>query len=115
MAKERDPSAECCKCPIYCLIEHLSKKWVMHILRELTDHKKLRFCEIIEELPEINSRILSERLSELEAEGLVRRTIQDTKPVCVHYEITEKGMDLKKIFDTFGTWHEKWGERPVAA
>ncbi len=81
----------------------------MLILRAFTEEKKLRFSDISDRLPDINSRILSERLGELEAEGLIVRTVEDTKPVTISYTITAKGMDLKKIFDGFVSWSKKWG------
>lgn len=81
----------------------------MLILRAFTEKKTLRFSEICDVLPEINSRILSERLGELEMEGLITRTVEDTKPVSISYAITSKGMDLQKIFDGFMSWGKKWG------
>ena len=82
----------------------------MLILRAFTHQKKLRFSEICEALPEINSRILSERLGELEAEGMITREVEDTKPVSSSYVITPKGMDLQKVFDGFVAWGKKWGK-----
>ena len=101
--------ASCDKdCPTYRICDVLSKKWIMHILVAFTTNKTLRFSEIEQMLPDINSRMLSERLSELEEEGIVTRTVQDSKPILVSYDITEKGMDLKKIFDVFAGWDKKW-------
>lgn len=95
-------------CPIYRIIEKMSRKWTMLILRSFTVKKRLRFTELLDSLPEINSRILSERLSEMEEEGLITRTVEDGKPVVISYEITPKGMDLRKLFHTFVEWSDKW-------
>jgi len=100
-----------CDCPIYGIIDFCSKKWAMHILRSIADTKKMRFCEIKESLPEINSRILSERLTELEVEGLIERTVTDGKPICIEYSITNKGADLQTVFSGFCKWGKKWGNR----
>ena len=97
-----------CACPTYRIIERLSKKWSLLIIRSLTERKRMRFSEIAEFLPEINSRILSERLSELEEEGLIRRTVEGSKPITISYEITEKGMDLRRVFVAFISWAKKW-------
>lgn len=107
---DKSKSSSCC-CPVYCIIETLSKKWVLLILRTIAEKKKLRFSEIKQELPEINSRILSERLSELEEENIIKRVVQDTKPITISYEITDKGADLKQIFECFVKWAKKWGEK----
>ena len=83
----------------------------MHILRCIADHKTMRFSEIKEEIPEINSRILSERLGELEEEGLIDRTVIDEKPICIEYTITEKGADMRNIFRCFCKFGQKWGKK----
>jgi len=83
----------------------------MHILRTIAEHKKIRFSQIKKDLPDINSRILSERLSELEEDKLITRIVKSSKPIVIEYEITEKGADLKKVFSAFCKWGEKWGEK----
>ena len=96
---------------MYRSIEKLCKKWTIHILRSMSEQKRMRFSEVMDALPEINSRILSERLSELEEEGMIERTIQNTKPITIEYSITEKGQDFKKVLDAFCTWAKKWEKR----
>ena len=108
-------TSQSCACPIYRIIEKLSKKWSMLILRSLNAHKHMRFSEILETLPQLNSRILSERLTEMENEGLVHRTVEDSKPILIRYHITPKGMDLGKVFDNFVAWSKKWGTDEAAA
>ncbi len=103
---KKKPSS--CDCPIYGIIDFCSKKWAMHILRCVADENSMRFCEIKEALPEINSRILSERLTELEEEGLIKRKVTDGKPICIEYSITEKGSDLQSVFKGFCKWGQKW-------
>lgn len=104
--KHTTEEAPCC--PINRLIEKVCKKWTMLILRTLTERKRLRFGELLEALPDINSRILSERLGELEAEGLISRTVEQAKPITVTYEVTEKGLDLRRVFGCFSQWAKKW-------
>ena len=80
------------------------------MLRALADAKKLRFSDFQEILPEINSRMLSERLGELEQEGLVERKVLETKPISIEYSITDKGKDLRKVFKGFCDWAKKWDD-----
>lgn len=96
-------------CPIYCIIEKLSKKWSLLILGTFMKGKRLRFSEIIESLPKLNSRILSRRLGELEQEGLIVRTVSQTKPTMISYEITKKGMALQEVFEYYADWAKTWG------
>lgn len=63
----------------------------------------------MEALPELNTRILSERLTEFEKEGLITRSVKHTKPITISYEITKKGMALQSVFDSFVVWCKKWG------
>ncbi|ALM10144.1 MAG TPA: transcriptional regulator [Candidatus Peribacter riflensis] len=106
MKPPRNPRSSC---PISCVIEKLSKKWNLLILESFRKGKKLRFSEIIEELPTINSRILSQRLTELEREGLIVRTVAQAKPITISYVITEKGMALQDIFEHYAVWVRTWG------
>lgn len=102
------PKSSSEQCPVYGIIEFCSKKWAMHILRAIGDQKTMRFCAIKEALPEINSRILSERLTELEERGFIDRVVTGDKPICIEYNITEKGADLRSVFSCFCKFGEKW-------
>lgn len=96
-------------CPIECVIEKLSKKWSLLILGSFMQGEKLRFSEIIHSLPKLNTRILSQRLSELEQEGLIVRTVTQTKPTTIFYQITNKGMALQQVVGHYADWVKKWG------
>ncbi|MDD4628146.1 MAG: helix-turn-helix domain-containing protein [Candidatus Peribacteraceae bacterium] len=96
-------------CPIYCVIEKLSKKWSLLILGSFMKGKKLRFKEIIDSLPKLNTRILSQRLTELEQEGLIERSVTQTRPITISYEITRKGLALQKVFEHYADWAKTWG------
>ena len=95
-------------CPEQKIIDTLSKKWNLLILRFMEKEKTMRYCNLQEAIPDINSRMLSERLTELEEEGFIERIVKETKPICIEYKITEKGKDLRKIFDCFCQWTKKW-------
>ncbi|HLN61382.1 MAG TPA: helix-turn-helix domain-containing protein [Symbiobacteriaceae bacterium] len=95
-------------CPRYeKAFEVLGKKWTGLLLRILMGGPK-RFGEFRVQVPELSDRLLSERLKELEDEGIVRRIVYDTKPVLIEYELTEKGRSLEPVVQAVGTWAEKW-------
>ena len=95
-------------CPRYeKAFEVLGKKWTGLLLRILMGGPK-RFGEFRVQVPELSDRLLSERLKELEDEGIVRRIVYDTKPVLIEYELTEKGRSLEPVVHAVGAWAEKW-------
>ncbi len=100
-----------CECPSYKLIETISRKWVLMIIKTMCEHHKMRFSDIQKCLPDINSRILSARLSELEKEGFLDRVVEDSKPIAISYELTQKALDLKKVFHVFMDWAKKWAHK----
>ena len=71
--------------------------------------KKLRFKEIIDALPKLNTRILSQRLTEMEQEGLIVRSVTQTKPITISYEISRKGLALQEVFEHYADWVKTWG------
>lgn len=71
----------------------------------------MRFTDIKEALPDINSRMLSERLSDLEEQGMLDRSVQNTKPITIEYTITEKGKDFDAVLDAICTWACKWKDK----
>lgn len=69
-------------------------KWTVELIVVLAQGSVLRFNEIRDQLPGISGRTLSQRLKELEEQGLVARTIHDERPVRIEYSLTKKGMDV---------------------
>ncbi|PYI50681.1 winged helix-turn-helix transcriptional regulator [Paenibacillus flagellatus] len=92
-------------------IDLLSKRWTALIVFRLLDGPQ-RFVGIAGSLPNLSGKVLSERLRELEAEGLVRRDVYPETPVRIEYSLTEKGRDLAPLFDNIGRWAAKWIELP---
>ncbi|MCM3357589.1 MULTISPECIES: helix-turn-helix domain-containing protein [unclassified Psychrobacillus] len=87
-------------------MELLGKRWTTLIIYQLLDGSK-RFNEIESSLP-ISGRLLSERLKELEREGIVQRTLFSEVPVRVEYNLTDKGMALKEVITGIETWSKDW-------
>jgi DNA-binding HxlR family transcriptional regulator len=95
-------------CPRYeKAFEVLGKKWTGLILRILMGGPK-RFTEFRGQVPEVSDRLLSERLKELEDEGIVRRVVYNTKPVLIEYELTDKGRALEAVVAAVQAWAEAW-------
>lgn len=84
----------------------IGKRWVGLILYELLDGPQ-RFNQMQSDLP-ISGRLLSERLKELEKEGIVTRHVYTEIPVRVEYSLTEKGMNLKDTIDEIEKWSKEW-------
>lgn len=72
-------------------------KWTVEIIIVLGQHETLRFHELKEGLASISSRTLTQRLRDLEAQGLVRRKLYDEMPVRVEYSLTRKGLDVAAL------------------
>lgn len=69
-------------------------KWTVEVIIVLSQAPTLRFNEIRERLSGISSRTLSQRLKELEDQGLVARKVYDERPVRIEYSLTRKGLDV---------------------
>ncbi len=95
-------------CPRYHrAIELVGKRWTGCILRMLMDGPR-RFSEILEAVPGLYDRLLSERLKELETEGIVKRRVYPETPVRIEYELTEKGRDLDRLVVEVHRWADRW-------
>src|SRR5262245_26224792 len=103
-------------CPNYQhAIELLGKRWTGLIIMILME-KPLRFNEMAEQLAVVSDRMLSERLKELETEGVIERRVYPETPVRVEYRLTEKGCALQPVVEAIGEWSHRWIEvAPVAA
>ena len=84
----------------------IGKRWTGLILYQLLDGSQ-RFNEIESALP-VSGRLLSERLKELEKEGLVERKVYSEVPVRVEYSLTEKGQALEDAIRNIESWATGW-------
>jgi DNA-binding HxlR family transcriptional regulator len=84
-------------------LEVLNGKWKLPIIGALLFGKK-RFTELERGIPNITARMLSKELKDLEASGLINRTVYDTTPVTVEYELTRSGKDLTQVLDSMVSW-----------
>lgn len=99
-------------CPRYeAAAELLGKRWTGLILRVLLDGPQ-RFSQIVCAVEGMSERMLSERLKELESEGVVERRVLPEPPVRVEYRLTTKGQALNEVVGAIGRWAEKWVDVP---
>ncbi len=78
-------------------INFITKKWILEIIWELETYKGSNFNELKRAIKGISSRILSIRLKELEKTGIISRTVQDTHPPKVLYQLSEKGKGFVEL------------------
>lgn len=84
----------------------INGKWKLPIIGSMLFGKK-RFNQLEREIPKISPRMLSKVLKELELNGIIKRTVHDTTPVTVEYELTTSGESLKMVLDVMVEWgHE---------
>jgi DNA-binding HxlR family transcriptional regulator len=96
-------------CPYYHeAIELIGRRWTGAIVGVLIHRQTLRFGEIAEAVPELSDRLLSERMKELEARGVVRRTVRPGRPVRVEYALTEMGQELAPAVHELERWARRW-------
>ena len=101
------PSAKPC-CNLYHqAVELVGKRWTGAILLVLMDGP-LRFSEIRGAVDDLSDRLLSERLKELESEGMVERRVIDGAPVRVEYALTDKGRSLEPAVRALKAWANDW-------
>src|SRR5215212_834934 len=94
--------APCCSL-YHRAIELVGKRWTGAILLVLMDGP-LHFSGIRQLVPELSDRLLSERLKELEAEGIVERRVLDGSPVRVEYSLTDRGRALEPTLRSLKQW-----------
>lgn len=88
-------------------VELIGRRWSGAILSVLLRGPQC-FNEMLAAVPGLSDRLLTERLRELETEGLVRRTVRPGPPVRVSYELTDAGSDLEPVIAGLGRWADRW-------
>ena len=106
-------AAECRCCPrLHEAVELVGKRWTGAILYVLMQGGNLRFTQIAQAVPDLSDRLLSERMKELAARGIVVRHVSDQTPVKVCYELTDKGRALQPALGELKTWADRWLSTP---
>ena len=95
-------------CPhFHRAIELIGKRWTGAIVCALTE-RSMRYAELGKAIPGLSDRLLSQRLRELEDEGLVERAVESGTPVRVTYSLTEAGMELDPVLQELKVWARRW-------
>jgi DNA-binding HxlR family transcriptional regulator len=104
----RDSSAVPSLCPrFHRASELIGRRWTGAIIYVLLK-ARCRFATLRAAVPGITDRMLSERLQELEEEGIVARTVVPETPVRVEYALTKKGRELASAVEAIAGWAERW-------
>jgi len=93
--------------------ELIGRRWTGAIIYVLLK-SRCRFATLRAAIPDITDRMLSERLQELETEGVVARVVVPDTPVRVEYELTRKGRALSAPIDAIAEWADRWTDEPTA-
>ena len=86
----------------------LSGKWKTVIIAALYNNGKFRFMDLGRHIEGISPKVLSKELKDLEMNRLIKRTVLDTMPVTVEYELTPEGSSLNKVVEAMGEWGIKY-------
>ncbi len=89
---------------VHDAMDVLSGKWKISIIAVLCYHNKRRFSDMLNDIRGISNKMLSKELKDMEMNKLVKRTVLDTQPVTVQYELTEYGQKLKTVIGNLSEW-----------
>jgi len=107
-ALQRRGSSTAPVCPdFHAAVELVGRRWSGAILYALTDRPHY-FAELAVAIPGLSDRLLSQRLRELEAEGLVSRSVEEGSPARVRYALTEKGRSRSPALRELRDWARAW-------
>jgi DNA-binding HxlR family transcriptional regulator len=96
-------------CPIAMAAEVLCTRWTMVLIRELIAGST-RFNDLRRGVPKMSPTLLSQRLKELEAAGIITRRELKSERGVFEYQLTEAGRDLRPVVEAIGFWGQKWIE-----
>jgi len=94
-------------CPISPVVDLVFSRWTTPILWVLREHGRLRFTELHRRLPAVTAKVLTQRLRQLERDGLITREYHAEIPPRVEYEISAAGRSLSPVFAALVGWSEE--------
>jgi len=104
------------KCPLCEIMNVISKKWALLLINAIGNNKTIRFNELKRVLKGINSKVLSDRLKEIKAVGIIHRKSFDEIPPHVEYFLTDSGKSFRKaiipLMDWFYSHHKENSQTP---
>lgn len=94
-------------CPVRNVVARFGNKWALLVILVLSENEPIRYNELGRKIPDISSRVLSNTLRTLEADGLVLRTQYQEVPPRVEYSLTDTGRSLVPIILRLTEWAQK--------
>lgn len=94
-------------CPVRNIVARFGNKWALLVILVLSEAGKVRFTQLGKLIPDISTKMLSNTLRTLEADGLVSRTVYSEVPIRVEYELTDIGKSLVPIIAELTEWAQK--------
>lgn len=91
-------------CPIRNVVARFGNKWALLVILILNENVSIRFNQLRKEIPDISTKVLSNTLHILEADGLVKRKVYPEVPIRVEYDLTERGKTLVPIILSLTEW-----------
>jgi DNA-binding HxlR family transcriptional regulator len=96
-------------CPrFHHAIELIGRRWSGALIMLLVQQESARYSDLLGAIPGISDRLLSERLRELESEGIVARSVEPGPPVRVSYRLTDAGRALEPAIYGLARWADTW-------
>lgn len=89
---------------VHDAMDVLNGKWKISIISSICYNNQRRFSDILHDIQGISNKMLSKELKELETNKLVKRTVLDTQPVTVLYQLTAYGKTLQTVIDKLAEW-----------
>src|ERR1700677_3011799 len=103
MSKQGASHTERERCPVYATIQVIDGRWKPMIFRRLGD-SALGFGELRRAMPGVTIKVLRQHLRQLEADGVVARSVRHTPTLRVRYQLTPHGQTLGPVFETLWAW-----------
>ena len=94
-------------CPVRNIIARFGNKWALLVILVISENEPIRYNDLGRKIPDISSRVLSNTLRTLEADGLVLRIFHQEVPPRVEYSLTETGHSLVPIILELTEWAQK--------
>lgn len=106
MEENKYPHNDCKKhlMSVHDAMDVLNGKWKISIVASLCYHNKRRFSDILSDVKGISNKMLSKELKDLEMNKLVKRTVLETQPITVQYELTQYGQKLQSVIEYLSAW-----------
>ncbi|SEF33212.1 DNA-binding transcriptional regulator, HxlR family [Amycolatopsis pretoriensis] len=91
-------------CPIAPVVDVVFSRWTTPILWTLNEYGRQRFVELERRIATITPKVLTQRLRQMERDGLITRTYHAEVPPRVEYEISDLGRSLGPLFASLADW-----------